>query len=104
MSLESSPAGLLRVLVLSGGPSAEREISLRSGLAVTLALESIGHRVTSFDPREEQLTGVEASGLDVAFVALHGRYGEDGGVQISGEIQQNVGEADWVRMMLEFNY
>ena len=81
MSLESSPAGLLRVLVLSGGPSAEREISLRSGLAVTLALESIGHRVISFDPREEQLTGVEASGLDVAFVALHGRYGEDGGVQ-----------------------
>ena len=81
MSLESRPAGLLRVLVLSGGPSAEREISLRSGRAVALALESIGHRVTSFDPREEQLTGVEASGLDVAFVALHGRYGEDGGVQ-----------------------
>ncbi len=72
----------LRILVLSGGPSAEREISLRSGQAVALALKSLGHHVTQFDPRHEHLTGVDASRFDVAFVALHGRYGEDGGVQV----------------------
>ncbi len=81
MSFDSYPHGPLRVLVLSGGPSAEREISLQSGQAVATALESIGHVVTPFDPRHEQLTGVDASQFDIAFVALHGRYGEDGGVQ-----------------------
>ena len=81
MSSESSHARPLRVLVLAGGPSAEREISLQSGQAVAHALASRGHAVTSYDPRQEQLTGVEASRFDVAFVALHGRYGEDGGVQ-----------------------
>ncbi len=81
MSLGFIHPGPLRVLVLCGGPSAEREISLQSGRAVAHALEGAGHRVTTFDPRDENLTGVEASLFDVAFVALHGRYGEDGGVQ-----------------------
>ena len=81
MSFDFVHPGSLRVLVLSGGPSAEREISLQSGQAVAYALTQCGHQVTSFDPRDEQLTGVDASQFDVAFVALHGRYGEDGGVQ-----------------------
>ena len=81
MTVECSRPDPLRVLVLSGGPSAEREISLHSGQAVATALESIGHRVTPYDPRLEQLIGVEARDFDVAFVALHGRYGEDGEVQ-----------------------
>ena len=76
-----TPSSRLRVLVLAGGPSAEREISLQSGAAVATALESRGHFVTRFDPRHEALTGVDAAALDVAFVALHGRYGEDGTVQ-----------------------
>lgn len=73
--------GPLRILVLAGGPSAEREISLRSGQAVCHALTGKGHHVTSFDPQHEQLIGIDASQFDVAFIALHGRYGEDGGVQ-----------------------
>ena len=71
----------LRVLVLAGGPSEEREISLQSGRAVAQALKGAGHCVSTFDPRDEQLTSVESLRFDVAFVALHGRYGEDGGVQ-----------------------
>ena len=81
MSFDVMTQNPLRILVLAGGPSAEREISLSSGRAVALALESIGHVVTQFDPRDEHLTGVDAAHWDVAFVALHGRYGEDGGVQ-----------------------
>ncbi len=76
-----TPSSRLRVLILAGGPSAEREISLQSGAAVATALESRGHFVTRFDPRHEALTGVNAAAFDVAFVALHGRYGEDGTVQ-----------------------
>ncbi len=77
----NAPTSKLRVLVLAGGPSAEREISLQSGAAVATALESRGHAVTRFDPRHEALTGVDAAAFDVVFVALHGRYGEDGTVQ-----------------------
>lgn len=77
----NAPTSKLRVLVLAGGPSAEREISLQSGAAVATALESRGHVVTRFDPRHEALTGVDAAAFDVVFVALHGRYGEDGTVQ-----------------------
>jgi len=62
-----------------GGPSAEREISLRSGTAVAKALQSLGHTVRELDPREE--AWVLAPGTDVVFLALHGTYGEDGTVQ-----------------------
>ncbi len=86
MSFDFMPQNPLRILVLAGGPSAEREISLNSGRAVERALESIGHVVTMFDPRDEHLTGVDAADFDVAFVALHGRYGEDGGVQAQLEV------------------
>ncbi len=71
----------LRILVLAGGPSAEREISLRSGQAVAEALREQGHLVSRYDPQHELLTGIDAAQFDVAFIALHGRYGEDGGVQ-----------------------
>ena len=71
----------LRTLVLAGGPSAEREVSLKSGLAVVAALESRRHRVSCFDPRQESIGGIDPSEFDVVFIALHGRYGEDGTVQ-----------------------
>lgn len=70
--------------VLCGGPSREREISLRSGKAVHEALVSLGFpaaRVTlSRDPQE--IPGeIRAAGLSCAFIALHGAYGEDGTLQ-----------------------
>ena len=67
------------ITVLLGGPSAEREVSLRSGAAVAAALRSLGHRVTELDPctADWQLP----AGTEVVFLALHGTYGEDGTVQ-----------------------
>ncbi len=62
-----------------GGPSAEREVSLRSGAAVAKALRSLGHKVHELDPRDE--SWVLPPGTDVVFLALHGTYGEDGTVQ-----------------------
>ncbi len=62
-----------------GGPSAEREVSLRSGAAVAAALRRLGHRVAELDPRPASWD--LPAGIDVVFLALHGAYGEDGTVQ-----------------------
>ena len=74
-----------RVGVLMGGWSSEREVSLRSGNAVADALESRGHdvlRIDISDDADRTLRMAKASfGMDVAFVALHGTFGEDGCVQ-----------------------
>jgi D-alanine-D-alanine ligase len=72
-------AGKLEITVMLGGPSAEREVSLRSGAAVAAALCSLGHEVYEVDPRDE--SWVLPRGTDVVFLALHGTYGEDGTVQ-----------------------
>jgi len=69
----------LNITVMLGGPSAEREVSLRSGAAVAKALRSLGHTVQELDPRDG--TWVLPAGTDVVFLALHGTYGEDGTVQ-----------------------
>lgn len=69
----------LKIAVFLGGPSAEREVSLRSGRAVARALASLGHHVFEVDPQPGEWT-LEA-GTDVVFLALHGSYGEDGTVQ-----------------------
>jgi D-alanine-D-alanine ligase len=69
----------LRILVMSGGPSAEREVSLRSGAAVVRALSGLGHEVTQLDPVNDRWS--VPAGIDVVFLALHGTYGEDGTVQ-----------------------
>ncbi len=69
----------LKIVVLLGGPSAEREVSLRSGAAVAQALRSLGHAVTEVDPRSHDWQ--MPAGVQVAFLALHGTYGEDGTVQ-----------------------
>src|SRR5262245_63297633 len=74
-------AGRLRVAVLLGGPSDEREISLASGAAVSRALASAGHSVLEIDPAAVDIEGFDWRGIDVAFIALHGRFGEDGTVQ-----------------------
>ena len=67
------------IVVMRGGPSAEREVSLRSGEAVARALSSLGHRVTEIDPQPCQWKLPEQT--QVVFLALHGTYGEDGTIQ-----------------------
>jgi len=71
--------------VLMGGYSSEREISLRSGQAVADALSEEGHRVVVLDITSEDgakiIQQIQAVPLDVAFIALHGRLGEDGTIQ-----------------------
>ncbi|RAH37088.1 D-alanine--D-alanine ligase [Halomonas sp. SL1] len=71
-----------RVVVLYGGDSAEREVSLKSGAAVLASLERSGVQAVGFDPAEQGgLAGLEALRPDVVFIALHGRGGEDGTLQ-----------------------
>lgn len=72
-----------RVAVIMGGLSGEREVSLRSGEAVSRALRELGHQVEEVDVDHrvvEQLAGIKGR-VDAAFVTLHGRLGEDGTVQ-----------------------
>lgn len=69
------------ILVLMGGISSEREISLRSGSAIAKALEEVGFNVTCIDVKDEKIEELNYLETDVAFIALHGYFGEDGGVQ-----------------------
>ena len=69
----------LNIVVMLGGPSAEREVSLRSGAGVAQSLRSLGHHITEVDPKDG--TFVLPEKTDVVFLALHGTYGEDGVVQ-----------------------
>jgi D-alanine-D-alanine ligase len=77
-----------RVSVLAGGQSLERQVSLRSGARVRDALALRGHEVTAIDVGPDLVDRLTESRPDVAFVALHGRDGEDGTVQ---EILELVG-------------
>ncbi|BAU47277.1 D-alanine-D-alanine ligase [Sulfurifustis variabilis] len=70
-----------KVAVLLGGRSAEREISLMSGTAVLEALQRQGVKAHPFDPAERPLEDLKSEQFARAFIALHGRYGEDGTVQ-----------------------
>ncbi|MEO6564866.1 MAG: D-alanine--D-alanine ligase [Casimicrobiaceae bacterium] len=74
-------AGFGKVAVLLGGPSAEREVSLMSGTGVLGALRSEGVDAHPFDPVERDLWDLQREGFDRVFIALHGRFGEDGTVQ-----------------------
>jgi len=70
-----------KVAVLMGGQSAEREVSLMSGTGVLKALQSKGVDAHAFDPAERDLSELKKEGFARAFIALHGRFGEDGTVQ-----------------------
>jgi D-alanine-D-alanine ligase len=70
-----------RVAVLKGGRSLERQISLRSGARVQDALERLGHDVVAIDAGLDLVRRLRAASPDVAFVAMHGRDGEDGTAQ-----------------------
>jgi len=74
-------SALGKVAVLMGGPSSEREISFLSGNAVLKALVERGVDAHAFDPAERDLLELKREGFDRAFIALHGRFGEDGTVQ-----------------------
>ena len=69
----------LNITVMLGGPSAERQVSLRSGAAMAGALRTLGHKVQELDPQAGNW--VLPQGTDVVVLALHGTYGEDGTVQ-----------------------
>ena len=70
-----------KVAVLLGGNSAEREISLMSGQGVLDALRSRGVDAHPFDPAQREISELRRDGFTCCFIALHGRYGEDGTVQ-----------------------
>ena len=70
-----------KVAVLMGGKAAEREVSLRSGQAVTMALQSQGIDATALDVKRLEDIQMVAQNYDRVFIALHGRWGEDGVVQ-----------------------
>lgn len=82
------PLKTCRVALLAGGDSEERSVSLKSGAAVQAALASRGHRVMHLDPQLFDLLEVDWRQFDLAFIALHGRFGEDGQVQ---QILEQVG-------------
>lgn len=70
-----------KIAVLMGGLSAEREVSLRTGTAALNALQQLGYQVVGIDVGKDLPAQLREAGAEVAFVALHGRFGEDGRVQ-----------------------
>ncbi|SJZ99504.1 D-alanine--D-alanine ligase [Trichlorobacter thiogenes] len=77
-----------KIGVLMGGLSAERDVSLKSGLAVHQALLAMGYDSTAIDVRSEVANMLRDEKIEVAFIALHGRYGEDGCIQGLLELMQ----------------
>jgi D-alanine-D-alanine ligase len=75
------PVDMGKVAVLMGGRSAEREVSLMSGTGVLQALRERGVDAHAFDPAERGLHELQGEGFARCFIALHGRFGEDGTVQ-----------------------
>lgn len=70
-----------RIGVLMGGMSAEREVSLKSGRAIAASLQRLGYSAVPVDVDSEVAQLLRTERIEVAFIALHGRYGEDGAVQ-----------------------
>ncbi len=81
IDLNIDAQSLGKVAVLLGGHSAERPVSLMSGNGVLAALRSVGVDAQAFDPAERPLQALKDEGFDRAFIALHGRGGEDGTLQ-----------------------
>lgn len=70
-----------KIGVILGGQSSERDVSIRSGKSVSNALRNMGHTVIEVGENGSIEEGILTSGMDMAFIVLHGRYGEDGTVQ-----------------------
>ena len=86
MSATSTTTEFGKVGVLFGGRSAEREVSLMSGTGVLEALKAKGVDAHAFDPGERSIAELAAEKFDRVFIALHGRFGEDGSLQ--GALEQ----------------
>lgn len=71
----------MHILVIYGGTSNEREVSLRSGQSVADAIENLGYSYTLFDPQEKNLVEMDLTSYNIVFIALHGAGGEDGTLQ-----------------------
>lgn len=71
----------MRIAVIQGGQSAEREVSLVTGGQIAAALESLGHEVKRFELNKELTKRLGSEGMDVVFPAVHGGLGEDGSLQ-----------------------
>ena len=84
--ISSDAAALGRVGVLFGGRSAERDVSIMSGTGVLAALQSRGVDAHAFDPGQRSIAELAAEKFDRVFIALHGRFGEDGSLQ--GALEQ----------------
>ena len=69
-----------KILLLSGGPSRERKVSINSGKAVYFALKKLGYNIIKVDPKYKS-TNFKKNNCDIAFNALHGQFGEDGTIQ-----------------------
>ncbi|MFP4054267.1 MAG: D-alanine--D-alanine ligase [Phycisphaerae bacterium] len=78
----------LDITVLMGGPSAERDVSLMSGQAISEGLRQAGHRVTQADISPRDTRALDRDGLELVFIALHGQFGESGEVQQLCEIRE----------------
>ncbi len=70
-----------KVLVVRGGHSGEREVSLESAKACIKALKKAGYQVSTFDPQKKKYNLIDKNKVDIIFNALHGKYGEDGVAQ-----------------------
>lgn len=70
-----------KILVLMGGISTEREVSLKSGMAVSEALKQMEYEVETLDIQKDSIGRIQEINPDVVFLALHGKGGEDGCVQ-----------------------
>lgn len=82
--MESKP----RTAVLMGGRSLEREVSLRSGRRVSTALKSRGYEVIEIDVDQNLIENLKKASPDIVYIALHGKYGEDGSIQEVLEIMR----------------
>jgi len=89
IDLNIDAKSLGKVAVLYGGNSAERPVSLMSGPGVLAALQGLGVDAHGFDPAERSLQALKDEGFERAFIALHGRGGEDGTIQ---------GALEWLRI------
>ncbi|MGM0369226.1 MAG: D-alanine--D-alanine ligase [Bacillota bacterium] len=76
------------IAVIRGGKSAERDISLKTGKAILTALQSKGYDVVDIDPKQNLHQQLAENDIDLAFIALHGRYGEDGTIQGFLELEE----------------
>lgn len=77
-----------KIAVLMGGLSAEREVSLKTGQAVLAALTGAGYQAVAIDPGQDLPAQLRSAEIELVFIALHGRHGEDGTVQGMLEMMQ----------------